>query len=330
MEHRTLSRRGFLGLGAALGGAVALDAVGGTARAAAGPRRDRWPTTLRLPNGFHPAGIAVGRAPYAYFGSLLGGAVHRVSLATGEGTVLHPGLGEGHNAVGLQVDAHGRLFVAGGWGRVVTVLDGATGAVLRTYQVGAASTAVNHVVVTARAAWFTDAFNGLLFGVPFGPRGELPAQDAVVTLPLSGDWVQGTADQITATGIAETPDRRALLVVNSSADGGTLYRVDPADGTARRVALGGLKLPTTNGIAVHGRTLYAPRQYDLAVVRLDRAGGRGRQVGEVADPRFDVPCAVAVYRDRLYLPNSRFPLDPTPDTEYNAIAIPVPGKGIPS
>lgn len=326
MQNRTLTRRGFLGLGAALGGAVALDTVGGTAWAAAEPRRDPWPTTLHLPNGFHPAGIGLGRAPFAYFGSLLGGAILRVSLATGEGKVINPGLGEGHNAVGLQVDTHGRLFVAGGWGRVITIMDAATGEVLKTYQVGTTNTAVNHVVVTARGAWFTDAFNGLLFGVPFGPRGELPGQDAVITLPLSGDWIQGTTDQITATGIAETPDKSALLVVNASADGGTLFRVDPADGTACHVALGGLKLPTTNGIAVHGCTLYAPRQYDLAVVRLSPAGESGRQVGEVTDSRFDVPCAVAVYRDRLYLPNSRFPLNPTPDTKYTTVAIPVPAQ----
>jgi hypothetical protein len=128
MRHTALTRRGFIGLGAALGGAAALGTAGGTARAA-GPRRDTWPTTLHLPNGFHPAGIGLGRAPYAYFGSLLNGAIYRVSLATGEGKVLNPGPGEGHNAVGLQVDRHGRLFVAGGWGRVVTVMDAATGAV---------------------------------------------------------------------------------------------------------------------------------------------------------------------------------------------------------
>ncbi|MFF5103889.1 superoxide dismutase [Streptomyces sp. NPDC000134] len=323
MRHTALTRRGFLGLGAALGGAAALGTAGGTARAA-GPRRDTWPTTLHLPNGFHPAGIGLGRAPYAYFGSLLNGAIYRVSLATGEGKVLNPGPGEGHNAVGLQVDRHGRLFVAGGWGRVVTVMDAATGAVLRTYRVGTTGTAVDHVVVTARAAWFTDAFNGLLFGVPFGPRGELPAQDGIITLPLSGDWVQGTPEQITATGISETPDKRALLVVNASAHGGTLFRVDPADGKARRVDLGGLKLPTTNGIAVRGRMLYAPRQYDLAVLRMDRAGESGRLVQEVTDPRFDAPCAVGVYGNRLYLPNSQFPLNPTPDTRYTAVAIPVP------
>ncbi|MFJ8535811.1 superoxide dismutase [Streptomyces sp. NPDC093591] len=326
MQNTALTRRGFLGLGAALGGAAALGTVGGTARAAAGPRRDPWPTTLQLPNGFHPAGIGLGRAPYAYFGSLLGGAIYRVSLATGEGKVINPGLGEGHNAVGLQVDPYGRLFVAGGWGRIITVMDAATGAVLKTYQVGTTNTAVNHVVVTARAVWFTDAFNGLLFGVPFGPRGELPAQDEVITLPLSGDWIQETPEQITATGISETPDKSALLVVNASADGGTLFRVDPADGKARRVELGGLKLPTTNGIAVRGCTLYAPRQYDLAVLRLGRTGESGRLVQEVSDPRFDVPCAVGVYGNRLYLPNSRFPLNPTPDTKYTAVAIPVPAQ----
>ncbi len=60
----------------------------------------------------------------------------------------------------------------------------------------------------------------------------------------------------------------------------------------------------------------------VAVVRLDRAGRRGTIVDRLTDPRFDVPTTVARFDGRLYLPNSRFLIDPTPTTPYTAVAIP--------
>ena len=138
------------------------------------------------------------------------------------------------------------------------------GRILRTYEVGTADTFVDHVVLTPRMAWATDSFAGQLYGLPLCSSGELPTIDAVVTLRLSGKWVQGPVDGLTATGVAATPDGRALLVVNILPNGGGLFRVDPCTGQARRVDLGGTALPTTNGILVHGRTLYAPRTSDVA------------------------------------------------------------------
>ncbi|KOV02322.1 hypothetical protein ADK91_20625 [Streptomyces sp. XY511] len=330
MLSSAMARRRFLGIGAAAGAAALIGDAGwgGTAVAAERPgpsaARTGRPDVLNLPNGFHPAGIGIGPAPYAYFGSLLGGAVYRACLLTGRGKVINPGLGEGYYAVGLQVDDRQRVFVAGGWGRLITVLDGITGKVIETYEVGNADTFVDHVVLTPRAAWFTDSFNGQLFRLPLGPRGELPARDAVTTLRLSGEWTQGPSDGLTATGIAATPDGSALLVVNIHAHGGSLFRVDPVTGVARRTDLGGVTLPTTNGILVHGRTLYAPRMNDLAVLRLDPTGHNARLARTVTDARFETPCAAAVHGNRLYLPNSRFPQPPEPDLPYNAVALSLP------
>jgi hypothetical protein len=44
-------------------------------------------------------------------------------------------------------------------------------------------------------------------------------------------------------------------------------------------------------------------------------------VKTLTDPRFDVPTTVAVFGDRLYLPNARFGTPPTPETVYTANAI---------
>ena len=105
---------------------------------------------------------------------------------------------------------------------------------------------------------------------------------------------------------------------------GLLFRVDPTSGLTSTVDLGGETLPNGDGILLDGRTLYVVQNVSnqVAVVRLDRAGRRGTIVDRLTDPRFDVPTTVARFDGRLYLPNSRFLIDPTPTTPYTAVAIP--------
>jgi len=93
---------------------------------------DIFPTTINLPDGFQPEGIAIGAAPIAYFGSLVTGDLFRVNLVTGRGSVFSTGPGTA--SVGMKVDHRARLFVAGGAagdGRVVSAI---TGQVLASYQ----------------------------------------------------------------------------------------------------------------------------------------------------------------------------------------------------
>lgn len=140
-----------------------------------------------------------------------------------------------------------QVFV-GGWGPLITVMDGITGKVIQTYEVSNAGTFVDHVVLTPRAAWSTGSFNGQLFGLPLGLRGALPTRDQVVTPELGGEWTRGPSDGLTAMGIAATLDGPALVVVNIHTHGGSLFRGAPATGGVRRIDRGRVTLPTTNGI----------------------------------------------------------------------------------
>ena len=157
-------------------------------------------------------------------------------------------------------------------------------------------------------------------GVPLGPGGTLGDPPDVITLPLTGDWEQ--QDGFNANGIAETPDRRALLVIQSNT--GLLFRVDPNTGEATRVDLGGELLPNGDGLLVRGRTLYVVQNQlnRVAVLRLDRAGRTGSLVGTITSPNFDVPTTVARHGRSLYLPNARFTTPPTPATTYSATRVP--------
>ena len=141
-----------------------------------------------------------------------------------------------------------------------------------------------------------------------------PGSARVVTLPLTGDWVQ--VEGFNANGIAETPNRKALLVVNSAT--GLLYRVDPETGQATEVDLGGNSLPNGDGLLVRGRTLYVVQNQDnqVAVFKLNAAGTAGQLVDTLTSDDFDIPTTVAAFGNSLYLPNARFNTPPTPDTPY--------------
>lgn len=317
--ERSFTRRTLLGSAAALGGATLLGPLTGTARPAAVPDR-AWPTRFALPNGFRPEGITIGRTPFAWFGSLADGDVYRAELATGRGRVVIEGLGRDRSVAGLKIDlAERRLYLSGGLSREIRVADIRSREIVRNFSVARSGSMVNDVVLTPGAAWFTDSLRPQLYRLPVDRDGE-PGRE-VATLPLGGEWEQGS--EFTANGITRTPDGRALLVVNSVVAGGSLMRVDPRTGVARRVALGDLKIPRGDGLLLLGRDLYIVQQRlnRVEVVRLNDTGTEGTPIARITDPRFRVPTTAAAWGRRIYLPNARFDVQPGPDTDYDVVAV---------
>jgi sugar lactone lactonase YvrE len=276
-----------------------------------------FPTTIPLPDGFQPEGIAIGALPFAYFGSLADGSIYRANLVTGRGQVISDG--PGTPSVGLKIDRRARLFVAGGPAGDARVVSALTGRVLASYTFTTAPSFVNDVIVTPDAAWFTDSFNPVLYKVPLDRRGGLPDQDHVVTVPLTGELV--FQEGFNVNGISRTPDSKGLIVVQTNT--GRLFRVDPDTGDTTAIDLGGQLVTNGDGILLSGRTLYVVQNQSnrVAVVRLDRRGTSGTVVARLTDPRFDTPTTVARFANRLYLPNARFSTEPTPTTPYTAVAI---------
>jgi sugar lactone lactonase YvrE len=272
---------------------------------------------IGLPDGFRPEGIAIDAHGTAYFGSLADGDIYAADVRTGAGELISEG--PGMPAAGLKVDQRGRLFVSGGPSGTARVVDTDTGETIVTYQLATGATFINDVVITRDAAWFTDSQNAVLYQVPLGPGGALPAPGDVESVPLTGEWEQ--VPGFNANGIAETPDHQALLVVQSAT--GLLFRVDPTTGAATVVDLGGYALSNGDGLLVVGRTLYVVQnQLNLvAEIRLDAHGTSGALVATLTDPGFDVPTTVAAYANSLYLPNARFSTPPTPVTPYEANRI---------
>jgi sugar lactone lactonase YvrE len=319
MSRRTTAGRAFvamLGLSGLLLGSLTTSASAGSASASHPPR---FPARFDLPAGFQPEGIAIDRAGKAYFGSRLDGDIYAADLRTGQGRVISQGPGTG--SLGMKTDQRGRLFVAGGGGGNGRVIDTGTGRLLASYTFTTATpTFVNDVILGNGSAWFTDSQRPVLYQVPLGRDGKLPAQSAVRTIPLSGDYVHSPVSN-NANGISLTPDGRALIVIQSSS--GFLLRVDPYTGVAKRVDLGTALMTNGDGLWLSGNTLYVVqnRLNKIAVLDLNQSGTRGTLVREIRSTDFDVPTTIAVFGGRLYLPNARFTTPPTPTTPYWVTAV---------
>ena len=279
-----------------------------------GARRPIGPQRINLPDGFRPEGIAIGKRPFAYLGSLADGDIYRANVRTGAGRVISQG--DNTPAVGLKLGPKGRLWVAGGAGGDAKVVSTRTGRTLATYDLIGATTGptfVNDVVLRKRAAWFTDAQRPVLYKVST-LKGR-PAQARVRTVPLTGAWNQ-VPNEFNANGISTTPDGRALLVVQSVT--GKLFRVNPRTGGATVVGLGGYALTNGDGLLRQGRKLFVVQNQlnKVAVLRLTKRGKFGRLVRTIRSAGFDVPTTIARLGSSLYLPNARFSTTPTPTTDY--------------
>ena len=135
-------------------------------------RRHGAQQTIPLPDEFRPEGIASGAGASFYAGSIPQGSVYRGSYRTGEGEVLVPPH-EGRNHTGLKVDrAIDRLFVSGGASKGIYVYDSRTGADVESFALADAGF-VNDVVLTRRAAYFTDSQVQQLYRVAIPRSGSV-------------------------------------------------------------------------------------------------------------------------------------------------------------
>jgi sugar lactone lactonase YvrE len=275
-----------------------------------------FPETIPLPNGFAPEGIAVGKGDTFYVGSIPTGAVYAGSLRTGTGNVLVPGA-TGHAATGLEYN-HGLLWVSGAATGKAFVYSAQTGALLNELQLAtsAGPTFINDVVVTGRAAYFTDSNRPVIYKVSKSSTGS---PGAVTPITLTGDYQQVAGFNL--NGIDATPSGRTLLTVQSAT--GKLFTIDPKTGATKLIDLGGATLPNGDGILLHGRTLYVVQnQLDkIAVVTLNPSLPTGVVTREITDSDFDVPTTIDRFGKWLYAVNARFGRASGPDATYQVVQV---------
>jgi sugar lactone lactonase YvrE len=260
---------------------------------------DKGQRAIALPDEFRPEGIASGPKDSFFVGSIPQGSVYRGSYRTGEGEVLVPPH-EGRNHTGLKVDTHRNLlFVAGGASKGIYVYDSETGEDVAAFSIPDAGF-INDVVLTRKAAYFTDSQVQRFYRVEIGRRGDLEEPDIV---PITGDFVY--TQGFNANGIEEVGDGRRLIMVKSNT--GQLYSVKPHSGRSREIELDGTVV-NGDGILLRGDTLYVVRNRDnvIAVVDLKRDLSEGEIEDELTDPLLDVPTTIAPFERFIYAVNARF------------------------
>jgi sugar lactone lactonase YvrE len=267
--------------------------------APAAPAGEDAQRTIALPDEFRPEGIASGPKDSFYVGSIPQGSVYRGSYRTGEGRVLvppHPG----RNHTGLKVDdRNDLLFVAGGASKGIYVYDSKTGADVEAFTISGAGF-INDVVLTRRAAYFTDSQVQQFYRVRIGRHGSLGEPEVV---PITGEFVYTTG--FNANGIEAVKGGRRLIMVKSNT--GQLFSVRPRSGRSREIELDGTVV-NGDGILLRGKTLYVVRNRDnvIAVVDLKRDLREGEIEDELTDPLLDVPTTIAPFKRFIYAVNARF------------------------
>jgi sugar lactone lactonase YvrE len=271
-----------------------------------------FPNRIELPDGFQPEGIAIAGDQF-YVGSIPTGKVYRGSVRTGQGAELVTAPA-GPAAIGMKVD-RGRLFVAGGGTGDAFVYNAKTGATIASYELPTSgATFVNDVVVTKRAAWFTDSQRAALYRLPLGPGGRPGLASSITTVALGGDYVQGSGFNV--NGIDAAPNGKTLIFVQSST--GRLFTTG-ANGVARVIALANSEsVPNGDGILLDGKTLYVVQNQlnTVAKIRLSSNLRSGTVVTRITNAQlptaaqFSVPTTIAEHGSRLYAVNARFGTPP--------------------
>jgi sugar lactone lactonase YvrE len=265
-----------------------------------------------------PEGIAFDRRSGSFFVSSTGsGAIYRGKLWQRKARVYLPGGADGRapatgptpNVAGVEVDGHGRLYVAGGGSGYVWVYDIRSRRLIRRFTTPGAGGFLNDLVVTHGGdVWVTDSYRPVLFriraaAIHRGRDMELPE------LRFEGG-PQYRLGAINLNGIVAGPRGRYLLVVDY--DNGELWRADPPSGRETQVQLSQVDLdggPVVHGdgLVQRGSILYVVRSENAVdKLRLSDDGRRARRLSTTTDPTFDFTTTAALAGGRLLVVNSQF------------------------
>ena len=289
---------------------------------------DSRPDRIPLPNGFSPEDITAGPHHTFFTGSLSSGAIFKGSFTTGKGSLLVPSATGPTTGLYLERrDGHDRLWAAGGPTGQARVYDATTGALLRTFQLAdpASGTFVSDVIVTHKAAYYTDAFLPQLFVIPFGKHSHaVPAASAARTVPLTGDVSYQGNGSFNLNGLAVFHDTLASIQTVT----GELFAINPMTGVTRQVPVTDKKgNPATvdggDGIAQRSHTLFVAQNFPekLATVKVDSHLRSARLVKQVTSPALDIPSSVEEDRGDLFGLNARFTTPATPTTTYDVVRV---------
>ena len=246
--------------------------------------------------------------------------VFYVSATNRSGTIYRGALGRpdkvmevwqgptaGDNGRGIDVDRHGRVYVAGGPSAEVRVFSRG-GELLAELPTGEAGSFLNDVWVGRDgSAYVTDSSLPRIWRVSNGPAGwsiELwrDVSDTITYTPSLADFDLG--------GIVETADGRYLLVAQGTT--GQLWRIRLSTKAINEVELGATTLTNADGIVLRGHHLWVVQNFLRQITELRLAGDHSsaRPVETMATPADRTFTTAKLVRGRLLVVDSKFGFPP--------------------
>jgi sugar lactone lactonase YvrE len=258
--------------------------------------------TINGSNAF-PESVAADNH-YVYTTSIDDGTVYRGRPGAKTLEPFLPGGREGRTqAAGIRMTRN-RLLVAGAFtGRFFIYTN--TGKLVSAYTVPDTGepTLVNDAAVTPDGdVYITDSFRAVVYRIPAAAV-DAPATGAQQTLQVAHHLPDYVAGESNGNGMVATPDGKFLIIGYWYS--GALYRLTLATGEVRKIDAP--PLPSADGIALRGNTLYVARSVnnEITTVRLSDDDTRATVVSERTYPGADTTTGVAVSGDRLLVTNSQ-------------------------
>ncbi|GGR18525.1 superoxide dismutase family protein [Deinococcus ruber] len=247
-----------------------------------------------------PEGVAVSEPRNLIFtGSARTGTIYAIDATSGAARVFSPGGSYGRtSALGMKLDAQGRLYVAGGATGTVSVInpDGSPLTTLATPD--SPNPYLNDLVLAPDgSAYVTDSSRPMIWRVTPDLKHIEP------WLPLQNSPVQYMTG-INLNGIALTADGKALLSIQYNT--GKLFRIELASRRIQEVKVPG-GLMYGDGLLLDGQTLYVGqnRLNWVSRVQLGADGLSGTVLGHTAADGLHYPSTLAMLGGDLIAVNSQ-------------------------
>ncbi|MBB4917083.1 SMP-30/gluconolactonase/LRE family protein [Streptosporangium saharense] len=289
-------------------------------------------TAYELPGDrVYPEGIAVDpRTGDLYAGSYTDGTVFKMTPGHRVAKVFLPAGADGRDtANGLKVDRAGRLWVTDST-TGVSVYDTRSRRLLATFVVpGKGATFVNDLAITPDgSAYLTDSVRSVVYRVTPKQLARAAGGRATLTPRFDLNKVLDPREPgaFTLNGIVADPSGRYLLTVDMT--GADLYRLDPASGAIRRVALTGGDMLHADGLELRGGRLWAAHNVDNVISRwkVTGNGSAARVERRLTDEALQVPTTLVFGNGTLHVVRSQFdkggPLgEGTPQIPFSIAAV---------
>ena len=238
---------------------------------------------------------------------------------------LAPG-GDGRTtAIGVEVDADGRLWVAGGGTGLVFVYDANSGALIAKLTAGTAPTFINDIAVDRNGvAYITDSQSPVLYRATPNATGGYTIER---WLPLAGTPIAYTTG-FNLNGIVVSSSGQYLFTVQSNT--GKLYRIDIETKEIVQLDVGGATFPAGDGLWVHGNALYVlqNQQERITKIQVQPNQAAGTVVSQTTDDSFQFPTSLVGARGRMLVVNSQFDrrgaTAPPPVLPFTVSVVPIP------